>query len=116
FVLQALQFEPVEINLGDVAGLVAVAADFQNLVPVVEIVLRHAQHGLGLKDADKGVAQVEKQIALRVGLLGHRDGSALPGNLEPKMPLVPPLEQITDAGGLKRPGKWPPLAVVGSDL
>src|SRR5208337_988977 len=32
------------------------------------------------------------------------------------MPLVPPLEQITDAGGLKGPGKWPPLAVVGSDL
>ena len=92
FVLQALEFEAVEIDAGDVSGLEAVAADFQNFVVGVEIVLRDAQHGFGLQDADEGVAEIEQQSAFGVGLLGDADGRAFFGGLVAQAAFVAAFE------------------------
>ena len=90
--MQALEFEAVEIDAGDVAGLEAVAADFQDLVVGFQIILGEAQNRLGLEDADEGAAQIEEQSAFRVGLLGDADGGALLSGLEAQAAFVPPLE------------------------
>ena len=115
-VLQALQFEAVEIDAGDVSGLEAVAADFQDLVVVVEIVLRELKHSFGLQDADECAAQIEEQIALRVGLLSDADGGALLGGFVAESALVAALEEIADAGGNEGSGKGLPHTMAGSDL
>ena len=70
----------------------AVAADFQDLVVVFEIVLGDAQHGFGLQDADEGGAEIEEQRALGIGLLGDADRGAFFGGLEAQSALVAALE------------------------
>src|SRR5580692_11001827 len=92
FVLQALEFEAVEVDLGDVAGLVTFAADLQDLVVVAEIILGEVEDGFGLQDADEGAAQIEDQSAFGVGLLGGADGGALLGGLITQPAFVASLE------------------------
>src|SRR5579859_1918077 len=58
-VLQALEFEAVQVDARKVSGLEAVAADFQDLVVIVEIVLGETEYGLGLEHSYKSAAQVE---------------------------------------------------------
>jgi hypothetical protein len=70
---QALQFQAIEIDAGNIAGIEAVAADFQNVVVVLQIILRELQDGFGLQDADEGGADIEEQCALSIGGLGSAD-------------------------------------------
>src|ERR1700689_4128003 len=92
FVLQTLEFEAVEVDLGDVAGLVTVAADLQHLVVVTEIILRQVEDGLGLQNSYESAAQIKNQGAFGVGLLGGADGGALLGGLVAQSALVAALE------------------------
>ena len=58
---------------GNVAGLEAIAADLDDVVVVFKVVLRHLDHGLGLKRLDKRAAQGELQSALQIFVLRFGD-------------------------------------------
>ena len=78
FELDALQLQAVEVHLGDIAGLVAVAADSEHAVVELQAFARDRQHGFLLEHLDEGAAQVEKQVPFLVIQFRDGDCSALP--------------------------------------
>ena len=53
-ILHAQQLDAIQVDLRNVAGLEAIAADVDDLVVVVKVVLRQLNDRLGLKRLDKG--------------------------------------------------------------
>jgi hypothetical protein len=49
FVLHALQFQSVEIDLRDIAGVEAIVADLEHVVVVGKVVFCQLQQGFGLQ-------------------------------------------------------------------
>jgi hypothetical protein len=54
FVLNALQFDSVEVNLGNITGMKAFAADADDLVVVIQIFAREFDSSLGLQGLNEG--------------------------------------------------------------
>ena len=105
FVLYALQFQAVEIYLGDVAEFLAVAADLEHLVVIRQVFSRQRKDRLLLQGLHKGASQIEKKAALLVGELRVRDGCGLPGAVPSQFALVLPLVKIIDRAGRQRISK-----------
>ena len=97
-ILHALQLQAVQVNLRDVSGGKAGAADLQHMVVVLEVILGELQDGLGLQCADEGRAQAEEQRAFEIGLGAGGDGRALLRALQAEFALVLTLVQIADGG------------------
>ena len=57
FILDALQLQPVEIDLRNITGFVPVAADSEHLVPESQVLAGQPQHRLGLQRFDKCAPQ-----------------------------------------------------------
>jgi hypothetical protein len=115
-VLHAQQFDAVQIDLGNVAGPEAVAADLDDVVVVLEICLGQIEHGLGFKGAHECRAQRELHIALQVFVLGLRDARALLGALQAQFALVVALVKIAEAGRKEGAAERFPDAMIGRNL
>ena len=96
FELHALQLQPIEIHLRDIAGFISVATDCQHVVPVSEVLLGQRQHGLCLQRLHECVAQAEKQRSLQIGLVGFGNVSGFLRAFETQLPLVVAFVQIAD--------------------
>ena len=101
FELDALYLQAVEVDLCDIAGLEAVAADFKEAIVELEARARDCHHGLLLQYLDEEVPQVEEQVALLVGELRRGDGGALPALSRRKLRLCCPLDEVF-AGAIGR--------------
>ena len=97
-VLYALQLDPGQVDLGQVAGIEAGAADVDDLVLVIQVGLGQLQHRLGLQRLHKRRAQAEDQVALEVHVLRCGDFRAFLGALEAQFALVFALVQIAEVG------------------
>ena len=97
-VLHAQQLDAVEIDLGQVAGVEAVAADLDDLVVVVQVGFGQIQHGFGLESLHKGGAQVEDHVAFEVLVLGLGDLGAFLGAFQAQFALVIALVQVAEVG------------------
>ncbi len=88
FELNALQREPVQIQLRDVAGVETRAANPELTIPVSQILLRVVENGFGLQHLHKSVAQREDQTALLILVSGAGDVRRFLRAFEPQFPLV----------------------------
>jgi hypothetical protein len=61
-VLHAQQLDAVQVDLGDVAGVEAVAADLDDVVVVDQVLLCHLKNSLGLQRLHKA----ERRVNIRV--------------------------------------------------
>jgi len=76
-ILDPQQLDAVEIDLGDVAGIESVSADLDDVVVVLQVLIRHLDYGFGLKGLDEGGAQSKEQGPVKIGMLRLGDLSAL---------------------------------------
>ncbi len=102
FELDALQLQAVEIDLGDIAGFVAVAADGERAVVEIQTLACDRQHRFLLEDLDEGGAEVEEQVPSLVIQFRDGDCGAFLGALAPQGTLVAALNEV--AGGNERNG------------
>ncbi len=68
-VLHALQFQPLEIHLRDVAGLQPVVAHLQQVVVIRQILPRQIQNRFLLQRLHERRPQIEQQVSLLIGIL-----------------------------------------------
>ena len=94
FELHALQLQPVQIHLRDIAGFETVRAHGQHLVVVGQVFRGEGHDGLLLQGLHEGIAQVEEQRALLIGELGFGHGGALLRALQTQFALARALVQI----------------------
>ena len=80
--MHALKLDPRQVDLGQVAGVEAGAADLDDLVVVLQIGFRQRQDRLGLEGLHKGRAQAEDEIAFQVNVLRLGNLRALLGALK----------------------------------
>jgi hypothetical protein len=95
-ILHALQFQPVEIDLCNVAGAETISTDLQDFVVVGQVIIGQLDHGFGLQRRHKCAAQVEKQRSFRIRVRRDGDSRRLFRALQPQFPLVIPLVQVID--------------------
>src|ERR1700722_16070139 len=75
------------------------------MIVIGQIFPRQIQDGLLLQSLDERAAQVEKQVPLLIGILGHGDLSLFLRALSPQFPLAPALMQVVDGAGRERVGE-----------
>ena len=105
FVLHALQFQPLVIHFRDVACFEPIVAYLQQMVVVRQILPSEVQDGPLLQRLHERGAQIEKQITLLIGILGHCNLRLLLRTLAPQFALMPPFVQIGDGAGRKSVGE-----------
>ena len=115
-ILHPQQLDAVEINLRNVAVLVALLADLDDLVVILEVIVRRLQHRLRLQRLHVSVAQVIDKVALEVQMLRCRDRSVRLGIIQPQVPLVVALPQIRERRLIIRSGKRLPHAITRRNL
>jgi hypothetical protein len=93
-VLHALQLQPVEIDLGDVACGEPVAADGEDLIEEPQVVSGQRQDRFRLQSLHESIPQVEKKRPFQVCLTRHGNGRRLLRAFQPQLALVPALEQV----------------------
>ena len=96
--MHAQQLDAVEIDLGDVSGLEAVAADLNDVVVILQIRLCQFEHGLGLKRVHERCAQRELERPFQVLVLRFGNPRAFLGALKPQLALVVALVQVAQVG------------------
>jgi hypothetical protein len=114
--LHALKLDPGQVDLGQVAGFEARAADVDDLVVVLQVGFGQRQHRLGLKSLHKGRAQAEDQIAFQVNVLGLSDLRAFLGAFQAQLPLALALVQVTEVGLFGCALEGSPGSIVPRDL
>ena len=114
--MHTLKFDTGQVDFGQIAGIEASAAYFDNLVPVFEIGFGQLQHRLGLESLHKGGTQAEDQIAFEISMLGLRNLRTFFGALQAQLPLVFAFVQVIDAGLFERALEGSPDSVVRCDL
>ena len=108
--------DAVQIDLGNVAGVEAIAADFDDVVVVGQVGFGKFKHRLGLKRLDEHRAQVKEQIAFKILVQRSGDLRALLRTLQAQFPFVVPFVQIAEVGRELRAGEWPPDSFIASGL
>ena len=112
--LDALQLQAIEVHLGQVARLEAIAIHRQLAVPVIQVLPGILAHRFRLQGLDKGVSQVEKQraVLIRVGGGGYLRG--LLRAFQAQLAFVFALMQIADRPERQRVGKGPVNGIPGN--
>ena len=95
FELHALEFQAVQIDLGDVAGFESLAAYPQQAVVMRQVLGGQRHHRLLLQRLHERIAEVKQQRPLLVRQLRLGDRGALPRALQPQLALAAALAQIT---------------------
>jgi hypothetical protein len=67
--LHPQQLDAVQVDLGNVAGVEAVAADLDDVVVVGQVGFGQFEDGLGLKGLDELRTQIEEEIAFKILVL-----------------------------------------------
>ena len=99
--LGELEVEALEVELGDVACLVAVVADVDLVFEVGKVVVGELLRGFGDDEVGEGLADGEDGLLARSGDscgVGLRGGGA--GAVEPPAALLAALEEAAYAGGV----------------
>ena len=99
FELNPLQFQAVQIHLGDVAGLEARAVRRRVRGPSKSgSAVAFSRKAFACRTLHERGPQVEQQTALLIQISRFRDGGRFFGLIAPQLPLVLAFVQITDAG------------------
>ena len=114
--MHALEFQAVQVDLGNGSGFVAIAVHTEKMIVVRKILVSEIEHSFLLEGLNKGTAEIEQERALQIRL--RRDGNTggFLSALAAEFALVLALVQIAHVGGFGDTGEGPPHSVTGSEL
>ena len=111
--LDALQLQAIEVHLGQIARLEAVAIHGELAIPIVQVLPGILSHRFRLQRLHKGVSQVEKQRAVLIRVGGGGDIGGLLCACQAQLPFVLALMQIADRPEGQRVGQGPVDGIPG---